>query len=1600
MHPFISTEANASEKYAADRQLDVNGKPVCDYRPEFVGTLTNEYGKQLLAFITLAMDELGFSGIYLDESSYGVTPLDYSPLHDDGHSAIINAKTLQIEKHVSFVPLTWGALQVKLYDEVVAKRGGVMIANSMPLTRTVMQGAIHNSVVQFIESASKGRESWGQAFTPVGLSKALFQLTDTDPSYANVSGLPVDNLYADLDFGTLTYFYDTLLPNVSGWRTNANVMQAIFPTTVVELGSGFIVGKERVVSKVARDFAFGAAKQALRLRYFDRQGWLTHTARVEGPTVRVKTDGGGARSFAVIDHAPKESAALKVDDDELRIWPQPLLARYGNGTLFVRSLTGAEPAAVTRDHGLVLTRALRQFGSRTNLDCSSFRIAVADESEELVDMVDERYDLNVTDEDGVSIAARTVFGAKHALDSLAQLVVGNGVRHVTLKDEPQHGYRGLMISPGQRFMTMELLKHHLDAMEIARLNVLHFHLSEFCRYAIESKAYPQLSKNLSSGLNKGFYTWPEITTLIARAKLRGIRVIPEYDVPGHQGRNIGLIEKLQWCSARPPASSDYQWELFDDPAGKTFSVLSTLITELISLFPDKYFHIGGDEIKAVGPCTVNGSLFGLEQKVLALLKTHSKTGQGWSELLLATDGTKGFPNTAINAWQGTPLYKCTGVTCGSAANITARDHQVIVSNSSVYYLGWNPISFDEIYIDIAEGIPPAQRYLLLGGEVSVWTDHYTAPTFGKQCGVDSGPQTNQAKALFPRSEDAAFAQSALGVTFPGAVIAADSWWRFDASLLGKKAQASSAYRKRLAKINARLIAAGVDSCPTECMWKPHAGAGCNETHRCGKPYLAPLLLKADDDAALLFCTSATNDLFLAAAKAAASAAPAIRVARFSNCSEAVQLGASTGAGVLLLADGGASSFTTVTPAMLKLMGAFKFRLFAESAVVAEEGKRGLAARKCPPYSRFVAMSGSALWSASDLDTTLQPLDVLEPNNCLMVPPFGYAPAATHATITKVAGFDRAVFGVNASTDKPLPLLSQPRNHPGALFSTSALSSVVRSRFSPVQSWARLWRGLLRWLVFAEKKDKLWSDSLEFTLAVRPAFARSAALPATATKDAVLNGMRWLHSTSSLLMPNKAAGATTSALLEQGVLNPRSQGWPLALPLPLPASAYAEDADGSSGIVEAFLSAIQPARGTASATQQVCLRIRTDCVAESAGALAIGALAQFKDDRAASVAENLLDHLFGVGQDGPRSDPRNPLGGILKWGTNMLAPQAEEVYSDDQARSMLAVAFGVSLFTSAGRPTAASWDTELAKLMLGNARLMNRRGMSKWAGGQQSVLVAEGWRASWDDDTYQSETQYYQSVLRATNLWSFAVAKNSSLFLDRTVRGINASMASFYAKTWTCQVGLTPELAKTLLPLAWLVRVNNTVLSRKWLRDVADALISHMDSVSGAVIEDPAGQDGVQCGHHPPTSNAAYGTQESTLSQSSNDSVADLLYSTNFAVLAMHEAAAATQDAAYIKAAKQLADFAVRAQVGTAESGGHLRGAWLRALDLKRWDYYASGSDTGWGPWVAETGHGGTGIMMALAVREMNTSVWEVLTEPRFAERIGKRANTLAPEFMQ
>ena len=178
------------------------------------------------------------------------------------------------------------------------------------------------------------------------------------------------------------------------------------------------------------------------------------------------------------------------------------------------------------------------------------------------------------------------------------------------------------------------------------------------------------------------------------------------------------------------------------------------------------------------------------------------------------------------------------------------------------------------------------------------------------------------------------------------------------------------------------------------------------------------------------------------------------------------------------------------------------------------------------------------------------------------------------------------------------------------------------------------------------------------------------------------------------------------------------------------------------------------------------------------------------------------------------------------------------------------------------------------------------------------------------------------------------------------------MMQAYPNEWHWTNGLQQERARMVLPLAWLVRVDDTPEHRKWLSLMVDDLLSFQDE-SGAIKEDLG--SGVGHGKYaPPKSNEAYGTNEAPLIQENGDPIADMLYTSNFAFLSLTEAAAVTGDEKIKKAVKKLSDFMVKIQV-RSNLHPELDGAWFRAFEYKRWEYWGSNADLGWGVWSTETG---------------------------------------------
>ncbi|MCD6285816.1 MAG: hypothetical protein J7M39_07890, partial [Anaerolineae bacterium] len=138
-------------------------------------------------------------------------------------------------------------------------------------------------------------------------------------------------------------------------------------------------------------------------------------------------------------------------------------------------------------------------------------------------------------------------------------------------------------------------------------------------------------------------------------------------------------------------------------------------------------------------------------------------------------------------------------------------------------------------------------------------------------------------------------------------------------------------------------------------------------------------------------------------------------------------------------------------------------------------------------------------------------------------------------------------------------------------------------------------------------------------------------------------------------------------------------------------------------------------------------------------------------------------------------------------------------------------------------------------------------------------------------------------------------------------------------------------------------------------------------------------------------NAEYGTTEAPLIQQNGDPLSDLLYTTNFAFVGLHEAAAAASDPFYTEAADRLAHYLCRIQV-SSEAHPELDGGWFRAFDFRRWEYWASNADVGWGAWSIESGWTQAWITSVMALRQMRTSLWTLTA----GSRIGEQLEALVP----
>jgi hexosaminidase len=421
----------------------------------------------------------------------------------------------------------------------------------------------------------------------------------------------------------------------------------------------------------------------------------------------------------------------------LPIMPLPASMKQGPGeflidTHFAVTLEGFSDPRLLRAKQRFIDTLNRETGIPFGLEPSTpshFQIHAGGPSAAIQKLgEDESYHLKISP-NAVHLTAANPLGAMHGLQTFLQLVRitprGFTVPEVTIDDKPRFPWRGLMIDSGRHFIPLPVLLRNLDAMEAVKLNVFHWHISDDQGFRAESKAFPLLQQKGSDGL---FYTQSEIRQVIEYARDRGIRVVPEFDMPAHATAWYAGYPQL--ASGKGPYQIARQWGVLDpamDPTKEsTYQFLNLLIGEMAGLFPDAYFHVGGDEcngkewdanpriqeFKKAHNLGDNAALQAyFSGRIQKLVTSHHKIMEGWDEVL-QSDTPK---DVVIQSWRGR----------ASLLDAAKRGYRGLLSTG--YYIDLNQSAEEHYLVDPLEGIAdqlaPEQTASILGGEATMWSEY-------------------------------------------------------------------------------------------------------------------------------------------------------------------------------------------------------------------------------------------------------------------------------------------------------------------------------------------------------------------------------------------------------------------------------------------------------------------------------------------------------------------------------------------------------------------------------------------------------------------------------------------------------------------------------------------------------------------------------------------------------------------------------------------------------------------------------------------------------------------------------------------------------------
>lgn len=382
-------------------------------------------------------------------------------------------------------------------------------------------------------------------------------------------------------------------------------------------------------------------------------------------------------------------------------------------------------------------------------------ITVGDDPDFLTIREKEAYRLSVSPS-GVTLEADGPAGVLHGLATLPQLAAaapsGPVLHEARIDDAPRFAWRGIMIDVARHFMSVETIERQIDAMELTKLNVLHWHLSDGTGFRVESLRYPKLQR---IGGHHQYYTQGQVRAVVAYAAERGIRVVPEFDVPGH---TLAILQAYPELAAQRPVLTPAEAEAalqgcrtdfaagsattncahrvnlnnpaLDPSSPDVLRFAEGLFAEMGRLFPDRYFHSGGDEVvaaqwtgnpaiaaymKAHGYADAPAMQAAFTARIERALARQGKIMAGWDEVSEAP-----IPkNVVVEVWRGA-RYTASATEAGHPVIVSCGYYLDLLQPARVHYLA-DPADTEPD----APPLSPDQEALILGGEAPLWSELVT-----------------------------------------------------------------------------------------------------------------------------------------------------------------------------------------------------------------------------------------------------------------------------------------------------------------------------------------------------------------------------------------------------------------------------------------------------------------------------------------------------------------------------------------------------------------------------------------------------------------------------------------------------------------------------------------------------------------------------------------------------------------------------------------------------------------------------------------------------------------------------------------------------------